>query len=269
MSRRQLLPEWQSVALPLIGMLHLLPLPDSPGYLGDMRTVRDRLLADAEALSQGGANGLLLENLGDRPYYPNRVPPHIVAHMSELAILVRRTFDLPVGISVLRNDAHAALAVASACGGRFIRVNVLCGARVTDQGILQGEAHQLLRYRSRLAADVKIWADVGVKHSAPMGVRRLEEESAETVDRGLADALVVTGEATGDPALVSELRAVRAAAPRTPIVVGSGVRPDNAARYRGVSDAVIAGTSLKRNADPEERVDLERVRMLRNALVDF
>src|SRR5690606_13240725 len=113
--------------------------------------------------------GLMLENFGDTPFYPRRVAAHTVAAMTAIAVEVRRQVDLPLGINVLRNDGLSALGIAAASGADFIRVNVLSGARVTDQGIVQGIAHDLLRERRWLGAEsVKILADVNVKHSAPL-----------------------------------------------------------------------------------------------------
>src|SRR5688572_16163864 len=135
-----LLPQWSTIAKPVIGMLHLPPLPLSPMYGGSMKAVRETLLGDAQLLAEGGVNGLMMENFGDAPFYPGRVPAHVVAHMTALAVEVKRPFDLPLGVNVLRNDGRSALAVAHAAGAQFVRVNVLCGARVTDQGVLEAIA---------------------------------------------------------------------------------------------------------------------------------
>src|SRR5213082_1432555 len=114
----------------VIGMLHLAPLPGSPLHRGNIAPIRESLLRDAEALATGGVHGLMMENFGDVPFYPGRVPAHIVACMTALAGDVRNKVKLPLGINVLRNDGRSALAVAHAVGASFIRVNVLCGARV-------------------------------------------------------------------------------------------------------------------------------------------
>src|SRR3954466_9139642 len=151
-----LLAQWSSVRKPVIGMLHLPPLPGSPRYArapgGD--AIRELVLRDAEALAGGGVHGLMLENFGDVPFYPGRVPAHTVAAMTAIAAEVRRQFpELPLGINVLRNDGQSALAIATAVGAQYVRVNILCGARLADQGILQGIAHELLRERAMLRAE--------------------------------------------------------------------------------------------------------------------
>src|ERR1043165_8697312 len=170
-----LLPGWSNIAKPVIGMLHLLPLPGAPRYGSPLGPGRSALLRDAELLAQGGVHGLMIENFGDAPFYPARVPAHVVAHMTALATEVKRKApQLPLGINVLRNDGMSALAIAHAVGADYIRVNVLCGVRVADQGLLHGIAHDLLRLRAELGATrIKIFADVDVKHSAPLAARPL------------------------------------------------------------------------------------------------
>jgi hypothetical protein len=245
-SVKALIPAWSNTPKPVIGMLHLLPLPGSPRYGGDPAAIRDALLRDADALAAGGAHALMLENFGDVPFYPRRVPAYVVAHVTALACEVRRRFDLPLGINVLRNDGQSALAAAHAAGAQFIRVNVLCGARVADQGVIEAVAHDLLRERAMLRADVKTFADVDVKHSAPLAAR------------GLADEVAGTGKAT-DP---GHVRQVKAAAGAAPVFVGSGVTADTLADYLPYADGFIVGTAFKRGGDPTAPVEVGRVRAL-------
>jgi len=259
-----LLSAWSSIPKPLIGMLHLLPLPGAPRFGGNPAAVAEYLLRDAEALAEGGVQGLIIENFGDAPFHPQRVPPEVVAHMTRLAIEVRERFDVPLGVNVLRNDGRSALAIAQAVGADFIRVNVLCGARVTDQGIIQGSAHKLLRDRALLGAkQVKILADVNVKHSAPLGpARPIEDEVAETIERGGADAVIVSGSGTGQATDVEEIRRAKAAAGNTPVFVGSGVTPETIAAYLPHADGFIVGTALKRDGVTTNPVDLARIKDL-------
>jgi membrane complex biogenesis BtpA family protein len=249
-------------ARPIVGMVHIPPLPGAPRYGGDMRAVREVVLRDAEALVEGGIHGLLLENFGDAPFWPRRVPAIVVTHMTALAVELRRLFPVPLGVNVLRNDGRSALAVAHAAGAQFIRVNVLCGTRLTDQGILEGIAPKLLRDRVQLGAAVKILADVDVKHSAPLALRPIGEEAEEMLDRGGADGLIVSGVATGRPADPAQLRAVRAAARGAPLLVGSGVTAENLGEYLDCADGFIVGTSLKRDGDVSQPIDPARVKAL-------
>jgi membrane complex biogenesis BtpA family protein len=248
-------------------MLHAPPLAGSPQYGGDWRAVVDFVLRDAETLVAGGIDGLMLENFGDAPFFPGRVPAHVVASMTALAALVRARFDTPLGINVLRNDGQSALAIAHATGASLIRVNVLTGARVTDQGIVSGIAHDLLRERSNLhAGQIQILADVDVKHSAPLAARPLAEEVHDLLRRGGADGLIVTGRATGGEVALSEWQEIRAAAAASRLWIGSGVTPDTISKWAPHVDGFIVGTSLKVDGRVGNPVDVQRVRRLMQCL---
>ncbi|WP_373652714.1 MULTISPECIES: BtpA/SgcQ family protein [unclassified Schlesneria] len=255
-----LLSEWMSRSCPVIGMLHAPALPGSPDYRGDFASVRHIVLRDAEALVAGGVDGLMLENFGDVPFYPDRVPAITVAAMTSLGSDLKWRFGIPLGINVLRNDGRSALAVAIACGAEFIRVNVLCGARVADQGILHGIAHDLLRERANLKAQsIQIWADVDVKHSAALAARPLKDEVSDLIDRGKADALIVSGSATGQPIDPDTLRAIKSASASTPVLMGSGVNAETVSELVPYADGAIVGSSLKQDGKVRNPVETSRV----------
>ncbi len=224
----------------VIGVVHLLPLPGAPRY-SSMEAVRRRALQDALALQNGGVDALLFENYGDLPFYPGRVEPHVVACMCSVIEEVRREVSLPFGVNVLRNDAISALAVAFATGGRFVRVNVHAGVRVAGEGVLTGRAHETLRYRALLGSSTWILADISVKHSAPLAEVSLEEEIEANVQRGGADAIIITGRRSGE---APEPEMVRRAAElaSVPVVVGSGVSPENVQELLEHADACIVGS---------------------------
>ncbi|MCZ6806558.1 MAG: BtpA/SgcQ family protein [Deltaproteobacteria bacterium] len=251
---------WCPQFKPIIGMLHAPPLPGSHRFGRDWAGVVESVLGDAQKLVEGGLHALLLENFGDAPFYPGRVPPETVAHMTRLATEVRAAFDVPLGINVLRNDAMSGLAIAAAVGAAFIRVNVLAGARVTDQGLIQGSAHDVLRARRNLHAEhIDILADVDVKHSAPLADRPIEEEAFELVHRAGAGALIVSGPATGQIPRVADLQRVRAALRNTPVFIGSGTNAETLAEMLPRVDGLIIGTALKQDGDPTRSVDPDRV----------
>ncbi len=254
-----LLPRWSGVK-PVVGMVHLFPLPGSPRFGGSISAIREAALRDAEALAEGGVHGIMMENFGDVPFFPGRVPAPVVAHVTAIGAEIRRSVDVPLGINVLRNDGQSALAVAHAVGADFIRVNVLSGARVTDQGIVQGIAHDLLRERAQLGAtNVKILADVDVKHSAPLAPRRLVDEVADTIERGLADAVIVSGSGTGKPTDPQHVRAVKATAGDTPVFIGSGIEASTLDQF-DAADGFIVGIAFKRGGDVGAPVDVARVK---------
>ncbi|MFC7073645.1 BtpA/SgcQ family protein [Halovenus rubra] len=248
---------------PLVGMVHLPSLPGAPGYDGSREEIRAHALADARTLVANGFDSVLIENFGDAPFYPEDVPKHVVAEMTAITREIALAVDAPLGVNVLRNDAEAALAIAAGAGGSFIRVNVHTGAQVTDQGLLSGDAHKTLRLREQLDADVAILADIDVKHASPLGTRELAAVARETIDRGLADGLVVSGPETGKPADTEDLRTVLAARDEAdrdvPVFLGSGVTLSNAATLLDRADGAIVGTALKHKEETEQRVDAERV----------
>jgi membrane complex biogenesis BtpA family protein len=246
----------------VIGMVHLEPLPGSPRWAGSMEDVSRAALVDAQALADGGADAILVENFGDVPFSSGPVDAACVAAMAAVATEIRRIVSLPLGINALRSDAHSALAVATAVGARFIRVNVHTGAVVTDQGILTSGAHDTLRYRRLLGAQIALLADVQTKHAAPLASVPIEHEARDCVHRGLADGLIVSGEATGLPPKTSDLERVRLAVPEAPLLVGSGASPENAADLLSLADGLIVGTSVKRDGVVTNRVDPDRVRLL-------
>src|SRR5437762_534923 len=251
---------------PVIGMLHVPALPGSPRNELSLNAIIDWVLTDANALAGGGTDGLIVENFGDVPFYPRQVPPHTVAYMTALAGEVRRRFKLPLGINILRNDPASALAIAAAVAADFIRVNIHTGARLTDQGVIQGTAHQTLRYRKLLGCDVKIFADVDVKHSAPLAARNLLDEVEETVARGAADAVIITGRATGRQTAIEDLKTARQAAGGAPVIAGSGVDLTNIAAVFEAADGLIVGTAFKQDSVPANSVELNRVRTLMEAV---
>ncbi len=252
----------------LIGVVHLAPMPGDPLHAGEgFGAVSDHAIRDAEALVAGGVDAVILENFGSVPFSKGtpgqRIPPHQTATLAILAATIRERFEVPVGVNCLRNDARSAIGIAAASGASFVRVNVHTGAHVTDQGLIEGEAHETLRYRQELgAADVAILADVLVKHGVPLVPIEPEAATHDCLDRGLADGVVVTGTATGAPVDRDLLARVRSAAGDRLVVVGSGLTPDNAGDLAPLADGAIVGTWLKRDGVVRNPVDPDRVRAL-------
>lgn len=248
---------------PVIGTIHLLPLPASHRFAGNVEAICERAEQEAAAFASGGAHGLIVENFFDAPFAKDHVDAATACAMALVAKRIMSLTSIPVGINVLRNDAMTAMAVAVTTGAKFIRVNVYCGAMVTDQGIIEGCAHDLLNYRRLLGADhdVRIFADVMVKHASQMGTNfTIAQAAADTVHRGMADALIVTGHSTGMPPDMTDIQAVREAVPKAPIIVGSGATKENVGRLLSAADGVIVASSLKRQGAIENPVDVERVR---------
>jgi membrane complex biogenesis BtpA family protein len=249
---------------PVVGVVHLPPLPGSArgGSARRFDATLDAARRDAAAWAEGGAAALMVENFGDVPFARDAVPPHVVAAMTVVVDALRRETGLPIGVNVLRNDVLAAIGIAALAGGSFVRANVYVGAALTDQGIIEGRAHEAQALIRSLDAPVAVWADVDVKHAAPLAARPLADLAEDAIVRGLAGALIVTGRATGQPADVADLREVRQAVPRAPLYVGSGATVARMPELLAVADGVIVGTAAKFDGDVANPVDPARVRAL-------
>jgi uncharacterized protein len=248
----------------LIGVVHLLPLPASPDYSGgSVEAIYARALADAKAYAAASFDGLIVENHGDIPFSkPDDIGPETAAHMAIAADRVRGETGLPIGINVLANAALHALAVASAAGARFVRVNQWANAYVANEGLIEGAAAKAMRYRSALQAQgVNIFADAHVKHGAHAIVQdRPIAELVRDLEFFNADVVIFTGQRTGHTADLDYLRKLRAAA-SLPTLVGSGVDSGNVGDILSIVDGVIVASSLKVDGRWWNPVDRERAKL--------
>ncbi|MBW3582361.1 MAG: BtpA/SgcQ family protein [Euryarchaeota archaeon] len=246
---------------PLVGVVHLPPLsgPRSPG----VEAILERARADAEAYATAGFDALLVENFGDTPFPKERSEPHVAAMVGRAVATAREASGLPTGANVLRNDVRSALAAAHAGGGVFVRVNVLTGVLVTDQGLIEGDAHDVLTYRDRLGRGggperILVCADVAVKHAAPLAPRRVEDEAHDTAHRARADVLLVTGSATGRAPIMDDLFAAKRGAGGVPVWAASGVDEKTVAKVLEVADGVVVGSAVKQGGVTHHEVDADK-----------
>lgn len=247
-------------AKPTIGTIHLKALPGSPDYAGQIRPIVEAAVRDAEAYDREGCDGLIIENFFDAPFFKDQVGVETVAALAKMATIIRIQTKLPLGINVLRNDGLSAIAVATACECQFIRVNVLSWAMLTDQGIIEGKAAQILRFRRALQSDVLILADCLVKHAVPIAPQSMELVALDTWERGGADAIIVSGTGTGKATELADVVAARRGAPDAPILIGSGMTRDNVGDFLPLTDGFIVGTYFKRDGIVSNPVDPDRVR---------
>jgi membrane complex biogenesis BtpA family protein len=256
------------VEKPIVGMVHLWPLPGAPGYTGyGMGTILDHAQRDAEALLEGGVDGLIVENMWDLPYYATtEIPIAGIAAQAVAAQKIVEMTDVPVGINVIHNGWSAELAIAVAAGAVFVRVCILAGARLWDTGDLDhGCAAELLRRRKDLRAEqIKLFADVDKKHSLPFPGLDLRTH-IEWTEFYRADALIVSGRMTGAAPPLEKVRRAKELATR-PILMGSGTTAENIAGFLLYADGAIVGSSLKVDGIVENGVDVERVRRYMTAV---
>jgi membrane complex biogenesis BtpA family protein len=228
---------------PLIGVVHLPPLPGYPGSPG-MSALVEHALADLDAFARGGLAGVLVENENDRPH---RIlaERETVASMTAIARELVRERRLPVGVEILLNDPEASIAAALGAGAAFVRSDYFVD-RMHRPGLgdMRIDPEAVMAYRARIGADhVLVLADVQVKYAHMCEPRPLAESARLAAVHG-ADAIVVTGTRTGEPPQADELRAAAEGAAAIPVLVGSGLAPGNAGDLLAIADGAIVGTSL-------------------------
>ena len=268
-SKESALRELFKAPLPVIGVIHLQPLPGAPRYAGvPMRAIYKAAVADAKSLAVGGVDGIIVENASDMPFSrPEDIGPETVAALTAACLEVKAAVPVPIGITCVANGVIPGLAVAKACGARFVRANQWVNAYVANEGILNGPAPRALRYRAAIRAEeVRIFADVHVKFGAhAITADRSIAEQATDVEWFDADVAIATGTRTGAPTSVEEVRAVREGT-RLPVVVGSGVTPEQVEALFAVADGAIVGQGLKRDGRWWNEVDPRRVERLMRAV---
>lgn len=261
------------VKKPVIGMIHLKALPGAPKSSLSVSEVLALAVDDLNSLIEGKVDGVLVENYNDYPFHPFTVEPSTIVSMSLIVKELVKSSSVPVGVNVLRNACSDALVIASFTGAEFIRCNFLTGAYVTDQGVIVGCAHILKRLQKQLSCiktetNPLIFGDVLCKHASPISPRTLELEAIDALERGLADAVIITGNRTGLPAKLSDLKLLRKKQIQ-PILVGSGVTSDSIQEILPYIDGVIIGTSLKHKNKISLPVDRKKVEEFMQKVHEF
>lgn len=254
----------------LAAMVHVGALPGTPWARRPFGEVIAEAVEQCEALAALGVDGIVLENMHDRPYLNREVGAEIVAAMTAALDAVRRALGpaMPLGLQILAGANKEALAAAAAGGAQFIRVEGFVFAHVADEGIMpNADAAGLLRYRAEIGAErVRIFADIKKKHSA----------HAITADVGLAataraaeffcaDGVIVTGDETGHPVVPEALESVRRST-ELPVLVGSGTTPENVSALARHADGFIVGSYIKRDGRWFNPPDPARVREMVEAI---
>jgi membrane complex biogenesis BtpA family protein len=251
---------------PVIGMVHAPALPGAPRFDvgGGMSGVIDFALRDALALTEAGVDGIIIENGGDVPFLkPDEVGHETVAAMAVLVKRIGEETGLPLGVNCLANAVLQSLAIAQAGGALFVRAHEWANAYIANEGFVEGPAGRAVRYRHAIGAGhIRIFADVHVKHgSHSITADRSVSEQASDATFFDADVLIATGLSIGDEPQEDEIAAVRSGSP-LPVLLGSGVRADNAERLFRLCDGAIVGSDIKQNGVWWEPVSVERTRRL-------
>lgn len=254
------------------GMIHIPPLPGAYKNTLSIKEIEKYCLNDVHTLTESGINNLLIENYGDIPFPKQNALPHVISGLSRIITMIKHDFpEIEVGVNVLRNDALSALGIAKICGCKFIRVNVLTHARLTDQGIIEGQAYKLKQYQQLLKSDVEIWADIEVKHSIAIAPVPLVDAITDSLNRAGADKIIFSGLQTGHPADLSIIKPLIKKKIITPeqVVIGSGISHENLSDYCPIAHNFIVGTNLKEHGLIQNPVNPSNVKRLKNALLTY
>ncbi|MBB6030549.1 BtpA/SgcQ family protein [Oceanithermus desulfurans] len=243
---------------PVVAMVHLRALPGTPLYDagGGMEAVVEAARADLAALLAAGVDAVMFGNENDRPY-ELEVDPASAAAMAYAIGRLKDELRVPFGVDVLW-DPMRTMAVAAATGAAFAR-EIFTGLYGSDMGLWQGRAAEALRYRRRLGRDdLFLLYNVSAEFAAPLDARSLPDRARSAVFSSLADAVLVSGPMTGEPAPLEHLEAVKAALPDVPVLANTGVNHENVAEVLGIADGCIVGTALKEDGQTFNPVDPER-----------
>lgn len=252
----------------LVGAVHVPALPGSADYAGDINKIIETTVMDSLAYVKGGCDALIIENMHDVPYLNGAVEPETVAAMTACIIAAKKEVKVPLGVQLLAAANLHSLAVALACGLDFIRVEGFVFAHVGDEGLHQSSAAALIRKRAALKANhIKIFADIKKKHSSHAITADLSlGECAHAAEFFKADGVIVTGGRTGEAPDREYLEEAKKEV-KIPVLIGSGVTAENVGQYKDLANALIVGSSLKKDGNWQNPVDINRVQKLKQAII--
>ncbi len=254
----------------LIGMIHVQALPGTPKNKLDVAAIASQAVKEARILVEHGMQSIMLENMHDVPYLNRSVGPEIIAALTRICAEVRAVSDLPMGLQILAGANQAALSVAQAAELQFIRAEGFVFGHMADEGLLQSDAGELLRFRKQIGADhIQIFTDIKKKHSSHAITSDVSlEDSVEAASFFLSDGVIITGTHTGKPVNNAELKSVYSAT-HLPVLVGSGVTPDGLSQIFDSADAFIVGSYFKQEEDWKNEPDPRRIEALAQARQDL
>jgi uncharacterized protein len=241
-------------------MVHVAALPGTPLNNMKMDAIISEAIRETLILTEGGVDVVMIENMHDRPYLNRKAGPEIVAGMTAVAVEIRQAFKIPLGIQILAGANKAALAVALAASFDFIRAEGFVFGHLADEGWMNSDAGELLRYRKQIGAEhINIFTDIKKKHSSHFVTSDVSiAETAKAAEFFLSDGVIVTGSSTGEKASVNEVKAVKNAV-KIPVIIGSGIDSENIQDYWDIADAFIVGSSLKKEGNWENEADRSSV----------
>ena len=252
---------------PVVGVIHVGALPGTPASALTVEELTELAVREAARYREGGVDGLMVENMHDVPYLRGSVGPEVVAAMAVVARAVKAEAGLPVGVQILAGANVESVAVAHAAGLDYVRVEAFAFAHVADEGLIQSSAAELLRFRRKIGAErVRVWADVKKKHSSHAITADVSlGETCAAVEFMRGDAVIVSGSATGEPPRAADVREAKSHC-RLPVLLGSGITPENVAEFYDAADGFIVGSYFKEGGLWSNTVEGARVERLVEAV---
>ncbi len=244
----------------VIGMVHTLASPGAPKYNGSVQDIVDKAVKEAKIYEEAGLDAIIIENMHDVPYLMRNVGAEVVSTLTAVAIKIKAEVSLPIGIQVLAGANKQALAIALAADLDFIRAEGFIFSHIADEGLMNSDAAELMRYRRAIeASKIKVLCDIKKKHSSHALTSDVDiVEFAHTADFFLADGLIVTGSSTAQAANIKEVISVKNAS-KKPVLIGSGLTAENIKEYWSAADGFIIGSYFKQNGYWENEIDPNRV----------
>jgi membrane complex biogenesis BtpA family protein len=245
---------------PVIAMVHLPALPGAPLYdpEGGIEGIVAAARADLAALQAAGVDAVLFGNENDRPYQFD-TDRAATATMAYAIGRLRPEIEVPFGVNVLW-DPMATVALAAATGASFLR-EILTGHYASDMGPWTPDAGAAMRYRNRLhRPDCAMLFNLSAEFAFSLDQRPLADRARSAVFSSIPDAVLVSGQITGEAARMEDLEAVKRAVAGIPVLANTGVRHDTVAEVLRVADGCIVGSSLKVDGHTWNAVDPERAR---------
>lgn len=250
-----------STTKPIIGMVHIHALPGTPSYKGNVTNIIENAVNEAKIYLEAGIDSIIIENMHDVPYLNKKVGPEISTIMSIIGYEIKHKTKLPVGIQILAGANNEAIAAANSAGLDFIRAEGFVFGHFADEGLINADAGELLRYRKMIDADnLLIFTDIKKKHSSHSITSDVTiEETAKAAEFFMSDGLIITGTSTGKEADLDQVKSVKKAT-KLPLLIGSGITEKNLESYFPFCDAMIIGSYFKKNGDWKNSVDDLRVK---------
>jgi len=259
-----------NIEKPIIGMIHIDALPGTPNYKGDVKKIIANAVREAITYLDCGIDSIVIENMHDAPYLKRIVGPEITSLMSIIGYEIKTKTKLPVGIQILAGANRQALAAAKSAGLDFIRAEGFVFSHIADEGIIDSDAGDLLRYRKMIDAEnILVFTDIKKKHSSHNITADVSiVETANAAEFFLSDGLIITGTKTGKEADIVEVKAVQKTS-KLPVIIGSGINVNNVENFFQISDAMIIGSYFKKNGKWENTIDSSRVKSFMKKIADL